>query len=369
MGRGSNGRAAVPDGALSIELIVAGNEGGSNVGASLRRGARVLGIDAKLIDSTQAYAAPRIVARVNWWLRGRRPTRLAQYSRSVVEACRTLRPKWLIATGLAPLTRGAVADIRRMGVATINYLTDDPWNPAFRCTWFLDALHEYEWVFSVRTANCDDLRRHGCSNVSFLRFGFDPDLFFPDSSSPDEAARYRSDVLFAGGADRDRVSYITALLGARLDVGLYGDYWERYRETAHVARGHASTDVVRKAIAVSAVSLCLVRRANRDGHSMRSFEVPAARGCVLAEDTDDHRELFGPEGHAALYFSNPEHAATQAALLVADPALRRRLALRSHEIVTGGGHTYADRLKTALAIVSGTHAQDRDRRSGTLSRV
>ena len=59
---------------------------------------------------------------------------------------------------------------------------------------------------------------------------------------------------------------------------------------------------IRAASASAKVCLCLVRRANRDGHTMRSFEAAAIGGCILAEDTADHREIFGPEDYAARYF-------------------------------------------------------------------
>jgi hypothetical protein len=47
---------------------------------------------------------------------------------------------------------------------------------------------------------------------------------------------------------------------------------------------------------------CPVRRASRDGHIMRSFEIAAVGGCMLAQDIDEHREIFGSEGEAVVYF-------------------------------------------------------------------
>jgi hypothetical protein len=35
---------------------------------------------------------------------------------------------------------------------------------------------------------------------------------------------------------------------------------------------------------------------------MRSFEIAAVGGCMLARDIDEHREIFGSEGEAAVYF-------------------------------------------------------------------
>jgi hypothetical protein len=216
----------------------------------------------------------------------------------------------------------------------------------------LDALPLYDRVWSARTSNLDDLRRHGCASVDYLPFGFDPDLFFPQAPTAAERPTYDADICFAGGADADRVPYMATLAGAGLSLALYGDYWSRFSETKHADRGHASPEVLRKAASGAAISLCLVRRANRDGHTMRSFEVPAVGGCMLAEDTDEHRSFFGPSGRAVIYFKTMTEMAERARALLSDPAERARLATAAHRLIAAGGYTYADRLQTMLTTVA-----------------
>jgi hypothetical protein len=87
-----------------------------------------------------------------------------------------------------------------------------------------------------------------------------------------------------------------------LDVALFGGYWDRYSKTRSYWRGLAGQDAIRFASAAARICLCLVRRANRDGHTMCSFEAAAIGGCILVEETADHRELFGPNDHAVRYF-------------------------------------------------------------------
>ena len=58
---------------------------------------------------------------------------------------------------------------------------------------------------------------------------------------------------------------------------------------------------------------------------MRSFEIAALGGCMLAEDTAEHRQIFGPDGQAVVYFRTPEDAAARARALLADDAERARL--------------------------------------------
>ncbi len=142
------------------------------------------------------------------------------------------------------------------------------------------------------------------SPSAFLPFGFDPELFFPDPPAATEVSRYAADVFFAGGADNERRPFLAALVANGFDVALYGDYWERFAETRPVTRGHGSPKELRHAIAASKVCLGLVRRANRDGHAMRSIEVPAAGGCFLVERTGEHEEIFGPDDEAVTYFDD-----------------------------------------------------------------
>lgn len=335
--------AANPD-----RLLIVGNPDPVHVGAHLLAAARELGLAAELCDVRRAYAAPRPVVKLNWWLRGRRPPRLRQFSQEVAEACRRFRPAVMVATGLAPLDQLALHEIGRLGVARLNYLTDDPWNPAHRAGWFLQALPTYDQVFSPRRSNLDDLRQAGCRRSSYLPFAYAPALHFPEPVGREDEERLGSDVLFVGGADTDRVPYLAALVRRGLRVALYGGYWERYPETRPCARGHADPATLRKAAAAAKVALCLVRRANRDGHVMRSFETAAVGACMLAEDTPEHRAIFGEDAEAVRYFRDIEGVVGTAESLVADPAERRRLAGAVRDRVRGGANTYADRLAAML---------------------
>jgi len=325
---------------MKPELILVGYPGEVHVGAHLRRAAEELGVRTLLCDCGEAFAGAAVARKINWWLRGRRPTRLHEFSEQVVQACRQARPQWVLATGMAPLTAAALQAIGELGVRRLDFLTDDPWNRAHHAPWFLEALSHYDHVFSPRRSNVDDLQRHGCRAVSYLPFAYAPAIHFPEPNGAPGA-----DVIFAGGADRDRVPYLGALLAAGFNVALYGGYWERYRATAAAARGMADAATLRREISAAKVALCLVRRANRDGHVMRSFEVPAMGACMLAEDTPEHREILGD---TVVYFRDQAEMVTQTRWLLDHPAERQRLAAAAQTRITTGANTYRDRLETML---------------------
>lgn len=325
-------------------LLIVGNRGGTHVADSLAAAARGAGLATELVETGLAYGGPRLLRAACWRL-GRRPSTPGRLDREVRAAVERGRPAVMIVTGVNPLGRTVIEFAKAAGVRVVNYLTDDPWNPVHNSGRFLRTLPSYDVVFTPRRANMDDLRREGVSHVEYLPFGYDPRHVIP---SP-EPLEHPIDLLFVGGADPDRVRILGPVLGSGLGVTLFGGYWSNYRETRPFDRGHTPPDRIARATADAAVSLILVRRANRDGHVMRSFEAAAAGGCLLVEDTAEHREIFAD---AVAYFDSPDALVRQAKHLLADPAGRQHLAASAYRrIVQGGRHTYSDRLRSILRAV------------------
>jgi spore maturation protein CgeB len=328
-----------------INLAIVGNLGGTHVGESLRRATIKRDQSIIFFDASRASAGPRILTSLVWRFADHRPFLLQRFSKDVGQVCCERSPEVLIATGRAPITADTLKMLRANGVVCINYSSDDPFNPNHYAKWHLQALREFDLVFTTRRANVRDLQELGCKDVRWLPFGYDDELF-GFTMPADTQLKY--DVLFVGGADRDRVEFISEFLKSGISVGLVGGYWESYRATRSYALGHKSPPELCRLTATANVNLCLVRRANRDGHVMRSFEMAAIGACMIADDTDEHREIFGPDGDAVRYFRTPAEAAVLAKSLLADSRERARLRACAYDRVSTGGHTYRDRLASML---------------------
>jgi spore maturation protein CgeB len=352
MAAGMNGLAASlrePQPARGLRLAIVGSFGGTHVGGSLARAASQPGVNTIKFDVADAWRGGRLLRAALWHFANRRPLRLRQFSEKVRTTCARSRPEVLIATGAAPLTAPALRKLREMGIRCVNYSTDDPWNPTMCSRWHFRALPEYDAVFTTRRANLEDFTVLGCRDVRYLPFGYDETLCRP-AKRPVEDTRH--DVLFVGGADRDRVAFMTEFMQSGPPVALVGGYWERFAATRRFALGLKPPDVVSALTAAAKVSLCLVRRANRDGHVMRSFEVAAIGGCMLVEDTQEHREIFGPDRESVRYFRTPAEAAERARSLLADPAERARLSETVRARISTGAHTYRDRLAAMIEVAA-----------------
>jgi spore maturation protein CgeB len=206
-------------------------------------------------------------------------------------------------------------------------------------------LPEYNIIFTPRRANIDDFTQLGCQTVRYLPFGYDEWLFSPIDLRDEVDG---PEILFVGGADRDRAAFMKEFTCFELSVTLAGGYWGRYAPPRARSLGLQPPAELRRLTSSAKVNLCLVRRANRDGHVMRSLEIGAIGGCMLAEDTVEHRELFGPEGESVLYFLSPSEAAAKARRLIGDHTERTRLAGRLQARVRAGRHSYRDRLQTIV---------------------
>jgi spore maturation protein CgeB len=306
----------------------------------------------------QAWSAPPLRRRWSWYVLGR-PPYLHRFSQEVVQTCRTIRPDVLLCAGLGAIEETALAEIGRLGVQRLIFLTDDPWSRGHKSRWLFRALPQYDVVFSPRRCNLAQLQAVGCRRVEYLPFGYDPELFFPDRLVDERVqAASDGDVLVVAGADRDRLPYVVELLRSGARVALYGNYWERYRATRRLTQGLADPATVRRATSVARVSLCLVRRSNRDGHVMRSYEIAACGGCMLAEDTEEHRAILGPEGETVLYFASMQEMIDKTHWLLQHPEDRARLAANLHRrIAVDSDNTYKGRLQQMLAAVPGTQAR------------
>ena len=330
---------------MAIELLLVGNQGGTNVAQSLANAATASGLTYHFLDQRRAYSSNRIWQAMNWHLAGHRPALLAAFSAQVLEAARQLRPKTLICTGNSPINAKTLQTIKSMGVRAVNFSTDDPWNPTMRARFFLNALPNFAVVFTPRTENIEDFKHLGV-DARWLPFGYDAALFFPEILPVALRQSLEVPLLFVGGGDQDRADYLTPLAKAQLGLNIFGSEFERFASLAGCLRGRLEPSELRQRTIAARVNICLVRHANRDQHVMRTLEIAACGGCILLEDTAEHRALFGA---SACYFNSPQNLVQQARLLLANPLEQQRIRDAAHAVIWGK-HRYDDRLESMLAL-------------------
>jgi spore maturation protein CgeB len=288
----------------------------------------------------------RVLNRIRRW-----PHRsIVDLHRVIVARAEALQPTVVLVVKGAHLTVDCLAALKSTGATIVNFATDDPFNPRTSTALWRRTLPMYDVVCTPRRANIDDLKSVGVSDVCFVPFGYKAGVHFAEAPENfEEQKRFESDVCFIGGADPDRVVYFEELVrqvpGVKL--ALYGGYWNRSPRLAPFWRGYAVGREFRLAVGGAAISVNLVRRANRDDHVMRTFEVPACGGCMLTEPTPTHRELFR-DGEEAFFFDSPASFIDKVRFLLDKPEIRRQAAAASQLRITQAGNRYDDRLATII---------------------
>lgn len=318
----------------------------TDVGTHLLEAAKALGLDPDDVDFRGAFGSRVLYRRVARKLIGDWPRHAIRFNRELQARLKSGGVDCLLSTGKAPVLASTIRLANAQGVRTVNYTTDDPWNRSVGTWWYRRALGEYGVIATPRSATIPQLQARFGGRVLSVPFAYSPCAHFP--SGVIDGRRDLGDVLFVGYGDRDRIPFFDALHRARIRPLLYGGGWDRSRTLRRYHRGRAGLEEQRRLYSEVPVSVCLVRRANRDEHVMRTFEAAAMGACLVMEDTHEHRSVFGPDGEAVLYFNSVESMVQACVRLLDNAPLRDRLRLEAARRVREGSHSYADRLSTML---------------------
>ena len=93
--------------------------------------------------------------------------------------------------------------------------------------------------------------------------------------------------------------------------------------------------------------LGLLREANGDQSTDRSYEIGAIGGCGLYQDTNEHRELLRDYPDQG-FFRNPTELAIRIKEVLGNTALQQRLRTVGEKAIRKPENTYAARLQSIL---------------------
>lgn len=333
-------------------LLVADTTIPEALGSKLLRGTRQAGLDSRR-DVVTAYTSPaqtfspsmrHLGGKIFYRLADRRSWEWWGFQRKLIELIEQYKPRLVLVTGILPLAPRVFESISAGGGRIVNYLTDDPWNPIHRRRCFLRNLKKYDHIFSTKEALRPRLKDAGATNTSYLSFAFDPMLHHPVAKVDQEFA----DVMFVGTGAAERLPWLEALAdlpGIRRKIN--GNGWKGL-ETPGWEKGPAvvGQDYCR-AISSARIVLGLLREANGDLATDRSYEIGAIGGCGLYQDTSEHRSLLRDYPESG-FFKDPGELKARVQALLRDPELQAELREAGAAAVRKMEHTYGARLRTIL---------------------
>ena len=264
-----------------------------------------------------------------------------------IEGGRTVRPKTL-------------RELRRLAPAAVLVLfTEDDLALAHNRNVHLSTgIGLVDLLVTTKRSNVehDELAKLGARRVHYEAKTFDPWFHRPLRLRPGDRERLGGPIGFLGRFEERRASSCLALAEAGFPVRVFGNGWSGLRGLhPHLIiedRPLGGEDYVRS-ICATDLNLSFLRQANAGRHTERSIEVPACGGFLLAERSEEHRELF-VEGAEADYFEGDAELIERCRQLLDQPDRRRAIAAAGRLRCVESGYDHASSvlrvLDKALAI-------------------
>lgn len=314
---------------------------GSNA-RSLANGFRQAGHDVVLIDSSTASVPPRLSPP--WFyskIKHRPPPQVTEKIHSQIEyLASTQKPDMLFCFKAIHLDQARLFETPAHH--HVHYSPDDVSNPENLSPEYLKYEREWDLLVTTKRHNIAELNARGAKAVKFVMSAYDPDWHHLSARhglnefSVGFIGVYRPDR-------RDQIVRLAQRFGKRMAV--WGPGWRRvvplWRSGAMVG-GAVYGENFSIAVASIHANLVFLNSANRDTHTCRTFEIPAAGGLFVGQRTDEHEALLEDKVEC-LMFANDEELAETLEWCETNHAKARGIAELGYQRIVSGNHRYVDR--------------------------
>ena len=287
-----------------MKILFVGDDWVGSNARSLADGFRQAGHDVVVIDSSPITLPRRLSPS---WTFAKATTRRAPWTTErlhtdIEQAAATFRPDMLFCYKTIHLDQPRLLSVP--AALRVHYSADDMSNPYNTTPGYLEHESRWDAVVTTKRHNVAEMTARGARHVTFvlerLRSGL-------ASSVCDEDTQALPGRFHRGSSPRPRGPVAHPCSKARQRHVSGGPGWRRdtalVKSSAAIAGPSYGQDLS-VAIAPVCANLVLLNSDNRDTHTCRTFEVPAAGGLFVGERTDEHNELL-TEGTEALLFDSP----------------------------------------------------------------
>lgn len=256
------------------------------------------------------------------------------------------------------IRKETLRQLRAMGIATIDYMIDNPFgprrDPGFRL--YVKMIPEYDLHVQQRDVSVRAYLERGARRVVKVQTAFEPSIHFPPPAGWSDRDRTR-EVSFIGTPYDERPQFLTELWRKyRLPVIISGPrIWKRKLDRAALAalypqEGELYDAEYREGVWRSKINLSFLTHGNQDEYAHKSFEIAACGGFLLAERSEGHSARF-KEDEEAVFFSDVEECAQKIRLYLNDEPKRARIAAAGQRRAVADGYDNDSQLRKVMAAV------------------
>lgn len=247
---------------------------------------------------------------------------------------------------------------RRTGAVLCDWHTDDYFDLRASSKYAFACIPIYDCIFTAENFNIPELGSSGARRVQYLPCGYDPDLHRPGEVSPRQRERYSTDVVFIGSWRADRAEILEAMVaeGFERRVSVWGSGWTKLGKRSplrpHVRFEEIYGEEMPKAIWGARIALAFVTRFGRGGRvaTMRTFEIPACGGFMLAERASREHHEFFEEGTEMVCFDGVAELGEKVEYYLEREPERAAVGQAGRDRLLRSGYSYRDRVSEILRV-------------------
>ena len=247
------------------------------------------------------------------------------------------------------LLPGVLKKLKSEGFFLVNYNPDHPFIFSSKGSGnqnVTDAVGLYDLHLCYSHSVAGRIEKEYGIPTALLPFGYElPDDLFSEINNTPEILK----ACFIGNPDPKRVAYLKAMAAAGVSVDVYGHGWDKHLPPTPGLNifPAAYKKEFWKNMRAYRVQVNIFRPHNEGSHNMRTFEIPAAGGIMLAPDNHQHRSFF-KQGEEVFFYKNKKELIAGAKYILTLPKekadrIRRKARRRSVQ----SGYDYKSRAAQA----------------------
>lgn len=237
-------------------------------------------------------------------------------------------------------------------IKLVSWSNDDIFHPHHKRWYLIWGLKYYDLVVTQKSVNLEKgnlIDIVGKEKLLYQYKAYEKSMHFPEECN--ENGRFKFDVLFIGRYEKERLENLMYLAENNIKVHVFG--WSGDNKMHHhpnlvLSNLHLYHQDLREAYSCSKICLNFLSKIVDDKHTSRSIEIPACKGFMLAERTQEHLELF-EEGKEAAYFSNKEELLCKVKYYLENDDERTRIAEKGYLKCKENKYSFNNRVEEILS--------------------
>ena len=208
---------------------------------------------------------------------------------------------------------------------------------------FLSTIPLYRGIFTYNRHYIPTWYWYGANLVKYLPFASDHLIHKPKKPPKEKMSYYHSPIAYLGTWQPNAERWPSLLTPYGLKV--WGNQWSKIKSNndlmnAWQGEDQGTNEDFTYICSASNIIFNFVRAFNGQGHSMKTFEIPACKGFAITNRTNEQLEFF-PEDEACVYFSTEEELIDKVEFYLNNEEARKPITECAYKIAKN--HTYRDR--------------------------